>query len=393
MLITYAFSNFNSFRNRVEINLAVGEKTAKTDWAAETEAGRISKVMAVIGANGAGKTNLLLPLLFMRWFMAQSFHAAPDSLIPCQPHYLAEDEPTQLECTFRFEGTLWRYELTCTPHQVLREALYRQDARFRNVFERLWDERARRYNIRQRAFGFTSTEAAKTRKNTSLIAAAAQYGVPLAGDLIKACACATNITLHELPSVSPAHALDNAAQYFFDNPRQATTMRRLLADWDFGLQGVDLVMRDAYAEGMRERVMPYGLHESHGRRFRLPMNRESSGTQSAFVLLAHCLSQLENGGLVILDALDSTLHPHLLEPLLGLFASAKTNPHHAQLLFTCHSADVLHILNKEHVMLVEKDEDGESDSYRLGRMMAGVRLRDNLYAKYMAGAYGAIPRL
>ena len=43
-------------------------------------------------------------------------------------------------------------------------------------------------------------------------------------------------------------------------------------------------------------------------------------------------------------------------------------------------------------MLVEKDEQGNSDAWRLDSIQ-GVRKDDNLYAKYMAGAYGAVPRI
>jgi hypothetical protein len=43
-------------------------------------------------------------------------------------------------------------------------------------------------------------------------------------------------------------------------------------------------------------------------------------------------------------------------------------------------------------MLVEKDENCESTAWRLDEV-EGVRNDDNFYAKYMAGAYGAVPRL
>ena len=82
----------------------------------------------------------------------------------------------------------------------------------------------------------------------------------------------------------------------------------------------------------------------------------------------------------------------MLEPILELFASPKTNPHGAQLLFTCHAVEVLNLLHKAQVMLVEKDEHNQSTAWRLDSV-SGVRNDDNLYAKYMAGAYGAVPQL
>ena len=58
---------------------------------------------------------------------------------------------------------------------------------------------------------------------------------------------------------------------------------------------------------------------------------ESSGTKAAFALLTRFPPILEMGGVIAWDELDSDLHPHLLEAILDLFASPKTNPHGAQI--------------------------------------------------------------
>jgi predicted ATP-dependent endonuclease of OLD family len=82
----------------------------------------------------------------------------------------------------------------------------------------------------------------------------------------------------------------------------------------------------------------------------------------------------------------------MLNPILDLFFSPKTNPKNAQIIFTCHSVEVLSLLHKSQVVLVEKNQDCVSDAWRLDSIK-GVRADDNLYAKYMAGAYGAIPQV
>jgi hypothetical protein len=59
-------------------------------------------------------------------------------------------------------------------------------------------------------------------------------------------------------------------------------------------------------------------------------------------------------------------------------------------LFTCHAVEVLNLVQKSQVILVQKDEYCESSASRLDAV-EGIRSDDNLYAKYMAGAYGAVP--
>jgi uncharacterized protein len=172
-------------------------------------------------------------------------------------------------------------------------------------------------------------------------------------------------------------------------------MIELLRSWDLGLSDVQL--REFQAPDAKGDMKPHrialGMHRGRDQRsYLLPLLRESRGTQAAFVLLSRLIPVLEEGGLAVIDEFESDLHPHMLEPILDLFANPQTNLHNAQLIFTCHSMEVLNLLPKSQVMLTEKDEFNESHAWRLDSV-EGIRSDDNFYAKYMAGAYGAVPRL
>jgi predicted ATPase len=166
----------------------------------------------------------------------------------------------------------------------------------------------------------------------------------------------------------------------------------LLASWDLGLKDVDIreIPAASPEEPSKTVWYPFGRHKSAQSEILLPFAVESSGTQAAFVLLSHLLQTLEIGGLAVIDEFENDLHPHMLEPILDLFGNPATNPHDAQLIFTCHAVEVLNLIHKSQVTLVEKSEDCESAACRLDEV-EGIRNDDNYYAKYMAGAYGAIP--
>lgn len=392
MLHSYAFSNFQSFLSRVEVDLTLNKKTGLTDWMDEVPTGeRVSKLLAVIGPNGSGKTALVKPVAFVGWFVSQSFQQlAPDAPIPVTPHATAPDKTTEFECQVDFDGKVWRYVLRCTPQRVIHEALYQKRERFGYVFVRDWDEATSSYVIKQQDFGFAPQEARKVRQNASLIATAAQYGVPLAQRIAGPYVITNVNVLGRLP-------MDNglllaAAEHFSRSAGQQNHMEQLLAKWDLGLSGVSLqqVPAPSTDDPNRNVWMPFGRHKNKSHEFVLPFVWESSGTQSAFVLLSRLLPTLEIGGLAVIDEFENDLHPHMLEPILELFANPATNPHHAQLLFTCHAVEVLNLIHKSQVMLVQKNQDCESAACRLDAV-AGIRNDDNFYAKYMAGAYGAVP--
>lgn len=392
VLHSYAFSNFQSFRNRVEVDLTLSRKVALTDWMAEVPTGeRVSKLMAVVGPNGSGKTALLKPMAFLSWFVGQSFQNLPDAGIPITPHFAAPNEPTEFECTLDFDGKLWRYVLRCTPERVLHEALYQKRERFGYVFVRDWNSTTNNYVVKQQDFGLEAKEARKVRPNVSLISWAAQYGVPLA-KRIAAPYVVTNVNvLGRLPMGE--QAVLAAAQHFSANPEQRKRMDQLLSAWDLGLSGVELQELPANnpQEPGQKVWVPFGKHKNREVEYRLPFAYESSGTQGAFVLLSRLLIALDIGGLAVIDEFENDLHPHMLEPILDLFANPSSNPHQAQLLFTCHAVEVLNLIHKSQVMLVQKDAECESSAIRMDAV-AGIRNDDNFYAKYMAGAYGAVPQ-
>lgn len=405
MLHSFAFKNFLSFKERTEVSFALTQKASSHGWDAPSPAGqRLATALAVIGANGAGKTSLIKPVAFLSWFINHSFlQSAPNAQIPIKPHFSAPNEPIEFEIEADdLGGTLWRYVLKATSERVLHEAVYKRPnkkrAKFSYVFERDWDEAAKEYVIKQDGFGLNPAEAKKVRPNASLISTAAQYGVEVAQHLVSV-NVASNIM--QIGRVNPDLGFLNASIFFHENAPLKKKMESLLHDLDFGLSGVEIRKLEMTAppemklpDGTKlpSQYLVFGVHTlKDGSRHELQWMEESSGTQTAFRQLWLLLSVLTNGGIAVIDELESDMHPHMIEPLLDLFASPHTNPHNAQIIFTSHSIEVMGLLGKSQVVLVEK-KNCESEAWRLDTM-DGVRTQDNLYAKYMSGAYGAVPQL
>lgn len=397
MLYSYSFSNFRSFRDRVDVPFTLTEQATVNGWVRTSTAGqRLTTALAVLGPNASGKTSLLQPLVFLAWFIRQSFSAPPSARIPVTPHFSNKSTPTEFEIIADgpMPESVWRYRLIVTEHLVKFESLEQRIRRgqWRAIFERHRKDNDK-YEVVQDGFGLDPKQASAVRPNVSFISWAAQFGVPLAQqatDFI----VATNI--HSGGRAWQGHTknLDACARYYAENVELQARMRELLAQWDLGLSDVIVTendLPDANGE-TKKSWFAFGVHYDKQRtRHLLPFAQESSGTKTAFALLVPFLSALSTGGVVAWDELESDLHPHMIEPLLDLFSNPETNPKNAQIIFTCHAVEVLRLLQKAQIMLVEKD-GVESCAWRLDAM-EGVRSDDNRMAKYLAGAYGAVPRL
>lgn len=397
MLHTLRFSNFFSFAGETEVSFVLDGRSSglESSFSSTATDRQLSKLLAVVGANGAGKTNVIKALDFLCWFVARSFFMEPAHRLAVEPHAFVDESASHFELEFEVRGRLYRYTLTLNAERVLFESLQLKTSRlFSTLFTREWDPATSTDSIQQRGFGLPQKQAEKVKPLASLISTAEQFGVETAHMIVEALGRRqSNVDAIGRQVFKGVPDVLNAAKFFSGSETHRARMADLLKQWDFGLNDVRLESLRTVQDGKEEDVLlPFGIHADGERELKLPMFAESSGTQAAFVLLARLLPILAEGGTAILDELESDLHPLMLEPILNLFISPGTNPHNAQLIFTCHSVEILNLLRKGQILLVEKNERCRSEAWRLSDM-EGVRADDNFYAKYMAGAYGAVPML
>jgi len=395
MLSKIKVQNFYSFGNEFELSFQVGKKPSKSyfDIFLEGNEERLNKVIAVIGPNGAGKTQMLRPLAFLSWFISSSiFEASPNEVIPFKPHALCKDKTTKLELNFIISNEEYRYKLEATPQEVLHESLYKRTSHlYSYLFVR--DKVEDAYEYKQKGFGFAKKLAVKVRKNASIIASAHMH------DVSEASVFANYFSQFEYNiSVSGREnyhegILVESANFLQHNELLKHKVNEIICELDLGINCVEYKkMEDTDEKGNKSSFyIPIGVHKSDLGEFKLPFFEESSGTKSVFVMLRKILPVLQYGGIAVIDEIDNDLHPHMLAAILELFKFKHTNPDNAQIIFTCHTPEVLNQLKKHQLYLVEK-EDLFSEVWRLDEIV-GLRADDNIYAKYQSGALGAVPNI
>ena len=396
LVLEYSFSNFQSFLAETKVRFEMPLTSHPSEWTIDDgEGARVSKLMAVIGHNASGKTALLKALSFVVWFMTESFTQLPvGANIPVAAHFTSDGEPSTFRLLFEHEGRIWRYELDCSSERVTHESLQIKRERFGYVFVRDYDPKSDSYEVKRKNIDFSLGDIQRVRSNASVLSTAAQFENNFASSIVDVFRTqfVTNVNLAGL--IPHFMLLQGALQSFDSNPADRVLMNDLLSGWDFGLESIE-VREAAFSseEGLQQRAaLLEGHHRIGGRDYPLPFIFESSGTHSAYVMLARILPVLRTGGIAVIDEFESNLHPSMLEAILDLFGSPASNPRRAQLIFATHSSNVLNLLQKSQILLVEKNEHSESGSFRLDEV-EGVRTDENFSAKYLAGAYGAVPRL
>ena len=120
---------------------------------------------------------------------------------------------------------------------------------------------------------------------------------------------------------------------------------------------------------------------------------ESRGTMTYFSYMALLLPTLAEGGTIIVDELESSLHPSLAARIIDIFDSPATNPRNAQLIFATHSTNLLRggELTRDQIWFTEKDKEGATTLYPLTDFR--VRGSENFEKGYLQGRFGAIPYL
>ncbi len=395
MIKNISFSNFYSFYEEHTISFEVSQNPSQSLYDISYNNERINKVISVIGANGSGKTQLIRPLAFVSWFISASYtQLKPSDEIPYKAHSLYLDEKTELSITFVIDMQEYRYNLTLQNNQVLEESLHQKTSRsFSYLFKRERATISDEFDYKQKGFDLTSKVAKKVKGNASIISAAYMNDSEVSKKFMDYFSNSFNynITVSGRDNYLENYLIDSA-KFFYDNQTLNDKMNKIICELDLGISSVKIneIEVPTQEDKIQKMYLPVGVHKGKdGRGFELPFFDESSGTKSLFVQLRRILPILEVGGIAIIDELDNDLHPHMLPILIELFKFEHTNPNNAQIIFTCHTPEILNILKKHQIYLVEK-ENLQSEAWRLDEM-SGLRSDDNLYAKYYAGSLGATP--
>ncbi len=120
---------------------------------------------------------------------------------------------------------------------------------------------------------------------------------------------------------------------------------------------------------------------------------DSTGTKKIAAIASYVIEALEQGKILIVDELDSSIHFKLTRAIVAMFNNELNTS--AQMVFTVHDINLMdcrRMFRKEQIWFIHKDEDSVY-LYSLADFTAqqGVRDTTDVVEKYKKGVLGALP--
>ena len=436
MLLRFGVANHRSIRDYQELLLTASKRIPKERLITPIDIldEEALPVAALYGANASGKSNILEAMVEMKRLVVMS-HKGADATDAIQRHpFRLDDEsstkPTKFDCTFTVGSAsnsvatnVYEYGFEVTDTEVVREWLYRTVRRTRTsthrLFERETSDGKVRVDFGPQLRGENKIIMGFTRPNSLFLSVAAQNNhpelmqiqewiardwhcvqeaAPMSSDvaanaafgsnhmeqlrelLVQADAGIGEVTVKEVDADEQAKAAAGAFKEVFEQLKDdAPTphLTAMFANFAASLEGKRLDFQHAASSGMRP----------------LPYSSESRGTRMLLSLLLPALDALGSGGLLIVDELDSSLHPNLAQAFLSLFEAADSNPNGAQLIFSTHDVALLGsgLLAHDEIWITEKNREGVTTFTPLTDYR--IRSRVDVEMAYRNGRFGGTPNV
>lgn len=381
MLLGYGAKNCWCFKDWLDINLRLDGYVPESISLGKD----YSLVLGFEGANASGKTSALKVFAFIIDFAKNSFLYPPEDRIMFDP-YFDDVSPSEFYAEFKIaNGLEYRYEVILqTDHVIKEKLLLIKETTEETVFERDFDS----VSINKL---YDNATKIILRKNASFISILHQYAVkeikPIYDFFDKN---TINVTYtgfryeirRNIPTIS---------EFYFKHAGALEFTKKLIKQFDTGISDVVISFRED--EKNNKLYFPIFFHDDNGTLKKLGIDSESTGTRALFINLLYYYTNLQSGGVLLLDEFDINLHPDILPHLIRLFTNPKLNKNNSQMVFTSLNPDILDILGKYRTYLFEK-ENGESFGYRLDEPKTNILRNDrSVSAPYKRHLLGGYPKI
>ena len=402
MMLEFSIANFLSFKDKITFSMLANATNGLDDNYVISNDRRVLKTTAIYGANSSGKTNLFKILTIVISMLRSSNNANINTKLPIVPFKFDKhtiDKPSEFEIKFIVDEVRYVYGFIADTNKIHEEYLYYYpNGRETKIFDRTNTDN---YSFPQKDEKILNDIAGKNAPNKFFIATATNWNYEKTKIPYKFLSLDIN-TFNNLGGLR-----DLALSEYLKNNRELKDFALdFLKKADFNIEDYKVLETDVPDDvlaaipdfikagmSMKEKPKVFtALFKHKGSDVELSYEEESMGTQIIFCFIPFIMDALNNKRVVVVDELDKSLHPYLVEMIVQMFNDPDINKNGAQLIFNTHDTNLLklNILRRDQIWFTEKDDsNGISDLYPLSDF--SVRKYENVEKGYMLGRYGAVP--
>jgi len=416
MLLEFSVGNYLSFREKKTLSLVASSiSDHKETNIVISDRHTLLKGAVIYGANASGKSNFIRAMSTMKRLVLLSFNQSSTKPLNITPFLLnteTEKKPSHFEILFEILGVRYRYGFEVTDKEVVAEWLYESK---KNAEKLLFIREGDGIEV-STAYKEGQNLEEKTRNNALFLCVVDQFNGVIAKRIMKWFSNFITISglSHEAYEMITFAMLSKTS-----TASQLSTFYQKL-DLGFPSLKVDKIKFDPkdIPEDTPEALVKHMIKDLEGAyRFNIKTlhpkfdkknkavgevefdmrSQESAGTNKVFNISGPIFDVLQNGGVLVIDELDSSLHPLMTLAITRLFNSEKENTKKAQLIFTTHDTNLFSYgkYRRDQIYFIEKDKYGASDLYSLVEYReedgSKVRKDRSFESDYIQGRYGAIP--
>ncbi|NOJ04565.1 ATP-binding protein [Vibrio splendidus] len=413
MLIRLTVENYTSICTPQTLNLEAMPYKEKSEsnlisWTNEHDNLNLLRTVAIYGPNSGGKSNFISALDSMCKIVNKSATNEVDDELPYKPFKLSTEslnKPTEFEVEFIVDNVKYLYGFSYNSTRILSEWLFAYPKKkAQKWFLRAWDGEEYQWETGRNLAGEKQTWINSTRQNSLFLSTAVQLNSSQLKPIYS--------WFKQRVAIA---GVEGWSREFSARECDDTQRKEKILDL---LRSVDIVLDDIAVE--KEEFDPSSLPEQLSNEFKakiaeklknetmykpvfqrknnkgslvdFDLSEESDGTNRFFAFAGPWLDALEAGRVLVVDELNSNLHPLLVKHLVSLFHCSKSNPNNAQLIFTTHETSILNqdIFRRDQVWFMQKNKELMSELYSLSDFSPRKGF-DNLEDRYLSGSYGALP--
>ena len=412
VLLDIEIKNLKSFKNQTIFSMEAENKIEDRN-SFEVEVGKekfeLLKTAVLFGGNASGKSNFTSVLSIFRYYL---FNKGIEKYNKEGFRFGEEDKNSTIKVRNVVDDKIYEYilEINFNTKKIIKEKLYITALERKLVFERennkivKYDkETFSEYEITIGFINETLTDS------DSVISRIIEWRVP--EEIEK--------YIFYIDKIKINNYSDDLGKYIYENKNNKKLVIEFLKKIGIIVNDIEVYreknefflknIRESkefqiLSEKEREKLLSqiayiYRIHfvyeDNQKQKYKLEYYEQSAGTQKILSMFFPIYNLLNNGGVMIIDELDITLHYSLIKEIIKMFNSVEYNRKNAQLIFTTHNLLLLdfNLFREDQIWFLENnDVSTGTELYSLSDV-EGYEKNKYLLRDYLNGNFGGIPKL